>query len=1077
MNCPRCGQQNPAGARFCVGCGAALEGEARQERKVVSVLFVDLVGFTSQFDQRDPEDVRDLLETYHDAARRAIESFGGNLEKFIGDAVMAVFGAPVSHGDDAERAVRAGLRVLSEVEELGLHARAAVNTGQAVVAVGAASSSGQALAMGDVVNTASRLQSSAPPGSLIVGQETYLLTRNVIGYESHTAIDAKGKLEQLQVWRAIAPMAVVAERPSTPMVGRDREMDLMSSIWDRAVADLRPHLVTIVGPPGIGKSRLQREFSARVHEMGGDVARGRCLPYGDRAAYAAFTQLLRTAADIYENDQKGVARAKLAAMIDGLLPKPETDQTTFYLSILMGLSEGEEALRPAYLFFAARRFLEARASRQPLLVVLEDLHWADTGLLDLVEYLGGHVRDAPLVIVGLARPEFIDQRPGWGSGLFAHTMIGLEALSSNDAARLARHLMVNAASRPETIQRLADAAEGNPLFIEELTAHVAEGHELGSELPTTVRAAIASRVDSLPSNARDLLLDASVVGRTFWRGLLQAPGSRASLDDDLAVLESRDFIRRVPTSRVEGDVEYQFKHILIHDVAYATLPRSTRRERHKTVAQYIESVAADAAGLTTILAHHWREAGDPARAIEYLMLAAEQALNGWALSDAITLFESALALADDDEQRIRIRLARGLARSRLGDDQGAVTDLGELLPELTGRQRIEALLAHSWSSQWTENTDATIASAEEALRLAQAAADHELVAVATGMVSQGLAMRGGPGDLDSAGEVGEEALRLWVNGTRTWWRINHEHMLGEQYYWVGRLDDVIAMMTSASRSGSDPQAIQARLRSSALLAQTLCSKGRYEESIALFEETLRQAREHARPLRITRNYSTQPLRELFDLEEARRRSEESLEGPDESEGFFMPRANARTDLMEAALLSGDLAAAEKFWNLQWDESREAQAWTRWLMNCRLAAARAEMEMMSGRTEAAAEWARKAIEASAIVRRTKYVIVGHTVLGRSLLVQGKPAAGVTQLTLAQAPADRLAAPSLNWRLQAALGRARYAVGDDLGAEQAFAAASTIIRAVAAGLAPQRAARFLAAEPIREVMAGDTRTTRP
>ena len=1070
MRCPRCGQQNPDGARFCLACGAALEGEARQERKVVSVLFVDLVGFTSQSDQRDPEDVRDLLQTYHGAARRAIESFGGNLEKFIGDAVMAVFGAPVSHGDDAERAVRAGLRVLSAVEELGLLARAAVNTGEAVVAVGAASSSGQALAMGDVVNTASRLQSSAPPGSLIVGQETYLLTRNVVRYESHAAIDAKGKPEQLQVWRAIAPMAVVAERSNTPMVGRDREMDLMSSIWDRAVADRRPHLITIVGPPGIGKSRLQREFSAHVHEIGGDVARGRCLPYGDRAAYAAFTQLLRTAADIYESDHKSAARAKLAATIDGLLPKPETDQTTFYLSILMGLSEGEEALRPTYLFFAARRFLEAKASRKPLLVVFEDLHWADTGLLDLVEYLGGHIKDTPLVMVGLARPEFIDQRPGWGSGLFAHTMIGLEALSGAEAALLARHLVVKAAVRSETIQRLADAAEGNPLFIEELTAHLAEGHELGSELPTTVRAAIASRLDSLPSNARDVLLAASVVGRTFWRGLLETPASSTSLDQDLALLESRDFIRRVPTSRVEGDVEYQFKHILIHDVAYATLPRSTRRARHRAVAEYIESVAAEAAGLTTILAHHWREAGEPARAIAYLLLAAEQALNGWALSDAITLFESALALAEDDEQRVRIRLARGLARSRLGDDQTAVAELGELLPELSGRQRIEALLAHSWSSQWTENTEATLASAEEALRLAQGAADHELVAVATGMVSQALAMRGGPGDLDSAGEVGEEALRLWVDGARPWWRINHEHMLGEQYYWVGRLDDVIAMMTSASRSGNDPQAIQARLRSSALLAQTLCSKGRYEESIALFEETLREAREHARPLRITRNYSTQPLRELFDLDEARRRSEESLEGPDEMKGFFMPRANARADMMEAALLFGDLGAAEKFWNLQWNESGEAHAWTRWLINCRLTAARAEIEMMSGRFEAAAEWARKAIDASTMVRRTKYVIVGQTVLGRSLLAQGKPADAVAQLTLAVASADRLAAPSLSWRLKATLGRARYAAGDDKGAEEAFEAASSIIRSVAAGLAPERAARFLAAEPIREALGG-------
>jgi class 3 adenylate cyclase/tetratricopeptide (TPR) repeat protein len=742
MRCVRCGEENPERARFCLACGAPLASDSKQERKVVSVLFVDLVGFTGRSHDGDPEDVRDMLQTYHDVAGRAIASFGGNLEKFIGDAVMAVFGAPISHGDDAERAVRAGLRVLVAVEELGLQARAAVNTGEAVVAVGAAAGSGQALAMGDVVNTASRLQASAPPGGLVVGRDTYLLTRSAIRYENLIPVDAKGKPEPVEVWRAMEPFAAGPERTKAPMVGRDREMELLSSIWDRAVTDRRPHLITIIGPPGIGKSRLQREFSARVHGRGGAVARGRCLPYGDRAAYSALTQLIRTASEIYENDSKDAARAKLAATIEKLLPKAETEETTFYVGLLMGLGIGEQALQRAYLFFAARRFLEGLASVQPLLVVLEDLHWADTGLLDLVEYLAAHLKDTPVAIVGLARPEFIDQRPGWGSGLFAHTTIGLEPLSNDDAAALAGNLLAKAQDGTEAIERLTEISEGNPLFIEELTSAVAEGQDLGSGLPTTVRAAIASRLDALPNAVRDVLLDASVVGRTFWRGVLQALGAHANLDDGLAVLESRDFIRRVPTSRVEGDVEYQFRHILIHDVAYATLPRSTRRQRHRLAAEYIESVTRESASLATILAHHWREAGDPDRAIEYLMLSAEQALNGWALNDAVSLFDSALSLAVADAQRFRIRLARGLARSRLADYPAAVADLGELLPNVTGRERIEALLGYSWASEWIENTDETIASAQEALHLAQAADDRELVPVATAMLSQGFAMRG-----------------------------------------------------------------------------------------------------------------------------------------------------------------------------------------------------------------------------------------------------------------------------------------------------------------------------------------------
>jgi class 3 adenylate cyclase len=421
VRCARCGEENPERARFCLACGAALEAEpAKQERKLVSVLFVDLVGFTGRGDRTDPEDVRDMLQTYHAAAQRAIESFGGSLEKFIGDAVMAVFGAPISHGDDAERAVRAGLRVLESVAELKLEARAAVNTGEAVVAVSPVAGSGEALAMGDVVNTASRLQSSAPPGRLVVSEETYRLTRNAIRYEPSPALDAKGKREPVRVWRAIAPAAAAPDRSVVPMVGRDRELDLLGSIWSSAVRDRRPHLVTIIGPPGIGKSRLQREFSSRVHESGGAVVRGRCLPYGERAAYGAFAQLVRAAAGIYENDSRDSAQAKLAATIQSLFPKNETEEATRFVSLLIGLGVAEPVLQRDFLFFTARRFLECLASVQPLLVVFEDVHWADNGLLDLIQYLATHVRDTPIVLACLARPEFIDHRPGWGA-VFSRT--------------------------------------------------------------------------------------------------------------------------------------------------------------------------------------------------------------------------------------------------------------------------------------------------------------------------------------------------------------------------------------------------------------------------------------------------------------------------------------------------------------------------------------------------------------------------------------------------------------------------------------------------------------------------------
>ena len=1037
------------------------------------MLFVDLVGFTGQADHGDPEEVRDLLQTYHAAAKSAIESFGGTLEKFIGDAVMAVFGVPTSHGDDAERAVRAGLSVLEAVAEQKQEARAAVNTGEAVVAVGSVASSGEALAMGDVVNTASRLQSAAPNGGLVVGEETYRLTRNAIRYEPLAAVEAKGKEQPIPIWRAIAPIAGGPERSVTPMVGRDREIDLLDSIWSGAVRDRRPHLVTIIGPPGVGKSRLQREFSSRVRLSGGAVTRGRCLPYGERAAYGAFAEVVRSAAGIYENDSKDSAVAKLAAAIERIFPASEAEDANRYLSLLIGLGVAEPALQRDYLFFTARRFLECLASTQPLLVIFEDLHWADKSVLDLIQYLATHMRETPLVIVGLARPEFIDHRPGWGSGLFAHTTIGLDSLSTEDAAKLVGHLLAKAAARPETIGRLVEASEGNPLFVEELTAALAEGHELGAELPTTVRAAIASRLDALPSNAREVLLDASVVGRSFWRGVLQAVGKHTDLDAALTALEARDFVRRLPTSRVHGDIEYLFKHVFIHDVAYATLPRSTRRERHGAVARYIESAAGDTNSLTVILAHHWREAGEPGKAIDYLMRAADQALDAWALDEAVALYDAAVELAADDQQRAQIRLARGLARSRLADYPAAVKDLGELLPELHGRPRIEALLGWTWGTQWTSRTDDTITGAEEALHLAEALGDRELIPVATARLSQGLAMRGEPGDLDGAGELGEAALRMWVSGSRPFDHLQHEHLLGEQYYWTGRIADAAALMMTATESVAGPQGIEARLRSAALRAQILCSMGRYEESLALFDQTMRLATELGRPVRIIRNYSTQPLRELFDLGEARSRSEECLVGPEESAGFTMPRANAMADLVQAALLAGDLGTAETTWHTQWEDSSEAKAWDRWLVGGRLAATRAEMAMAMGRLDEAIDWARKAIELCIPVRRLKYEIVGRIVLGHALLASGKARDAVTDLKLAVEQADRLDNPPLRWRARGALGKSLYATGDDSGAEGAFGEASKIIRELAAGLAPERSTRYLDAEPVREVLGGITK----
>jgi class 3 adenylate cyclase len=674
--CPNCGKETPADAAFCPACGAELLApeRTREERKLISVLFVDLVGFTSRSDKADPEDVRDTLQGFHARAKQEIERFGGTVEKFIGDAVMAVFGAPVSHGDDAERAVRAGLRVVHAMEDLNrgrldrpLQVRAAVNTGEAVVAMGSRPESGEALAMGDVVNTASRLQTSAPTGGLVVGDETYRATRHVIRYRELAPIDAKGKSEPVEAWLALAPIGAPAERPATtaPLVGRSRELSMVDSIWERAAAELRPHLVTIVGPTGIGKSRMASEILSRVEATGARAVKGRCLPYG-QTGYRAFSEQVRQVTGIFETDAASDAWDKLRTRVDELMSAEEAEETTRLLGALIGLGSGEEgAEEPVQLYFAARRFAEQVALEQPTVFVFEDIHWADSAQLDLLEYLASHVRDAPAVFLALARSELLEVRPGWGSGVLGHTTIPLEALSPIDSASIASYLLSGEGDL-SSVERLVEVAEGNPLFIEELAASLAERGP-SDELPTTVRAAIASRIDALPPEPRAAVLAASVVGKHFWRGVLRSLEDLRNVDEAIDALESRDLIRREPSSQVQGDAEFSFKHILIREVAYATLARADRKQRHAAVAKYIEEVAGDRTrNLAWVLAHHWREAGEPERSIPYLITAAELAHEQLAFHHAVQLYGSALELmAEDDPRRTDVTVRRAIAFSRL----------------------------------------------------------------------------------------------------------------------------------------------------------------------------------------------------------------------------------------------------------------------------------------------------------------------------------------------------------------------------------------------------------------------------
>ena len=660
MICPACGVENPPIARFCLACGLPLADETtRDERRIVSIIFVDLVGFTARAEQLDPEEVRALLTPYHEQVRREIESFGGIVEKFIGDAVMGIFGAPLAYGDDAERAVRAALVVRDSVASRDLQIRIAVNTGEAVVALGARPALGESMVAGDVVNTASRLQSQAPVNGVVVGEKTYLETRDVIGYEEAESVTAKGKADPVRAWVALEALTEAGRRlpGERAIVGRSPELQLFNSIWARVTAERHPHLVSIFGPAGVGKSTVVASFARAQRAEGAQVFRGRALPYRESGAYGALaTQILRLCG-AYESDTTEVIARKLHERTGELLAGSPVDPRLVaeHLGAIVGIDAGGGAADRDELFSSARWFIEAAARERPTILVFEDVHWADANLLDLIETLATQCHGLPLLLMTLARPELLDARESWGGRLASYTSMTLGPLGADQARELALRRLGDATRLDEVVE----VAEGNPLFIEQLAATMEE--TASGALPTSIRGLVAARLDALPQQDRALLLDAAVVGRVFWSDVLTALNPDPDVERTLDELERRDLIRRDPSSILENQQQFAFTHSLIRDVAYELLPRADRARRHRTVAEFFERSTGSSGEAIGALARHWRDAGDFDRAIDQLTRAAEVAERGWAKDHATVLYREALELVPPEDSARRTQLTRRLA--------------------------------------------------------------------------------------------------------------------------------------------------------------------------------------------------------------------------------------------------------------------------------------------------------------------------------------------------------------------------------------------------------------------------------
>ena len=700
--CPRCGSDLPPDARFCPACGLTLASrDSAEERKVVTVLFADVTDSTELGEQLDPEHLREVMASYFAAMREEIEAEGGTVEKFIGDAVMAVFGVPAAHEDDPIRALRAALRMRVRLDDVNdrlmatrgvtLQLRIGVNTGEVLASVDP--QPGEPMVTGDAVNVAARLQGVAERGGILASERT---ARGARGFRFGDAVslDLKGKGQPVRARELREGGAAIQDRGvpglHAPMVGRDEELSLLLTMFRRSAVEGRPNLVTIYGDAGVGKSRLTAEFLLRAERDGATVVRGRCLPYGEGITYWPLAEILKGYAGVFDSDPPELALEKIRKAGRELLTEDVTSdpgRATAALAFTVNVADPEfdfGSMEPREVrqevHAGWRSFFSALAAETPLVVIVEDIHWADPALLDLLDESAERVV-GPVLFVCPSRPDLAATRPAWGGGRRNHSTIALEPLTPSQADRLV-HALLTIEDLPASVHaRILERAEGNPFFLEEIVRQlIDEGHlvRVGDRwraldeiehvvIPDTVQAVLAARFDLLDAQDKRVLQAAAVVGRVFWPGpvALLAHLPKEAVDASLRTLEDRELVLSRLTSSLAGQPESIFKHVLIRDVAYESLPRRDRTASHAAVAGWIEETAGDRAGeMAELLAYHLSTAvalsretpGGPSEdlrvaAFRWLLRASDEARRRLVVRKAQRLAEEALHLASGDLER------------------------------------------------------------------------------------------------------------------------------------------------------------------------------------------------------------------------------------------------------------------------------------------------------------------------------------------------------------------------------------------------------------------------------------------
>ncbi len=716
------------------------------ERKLATVLFVDLVGSTALVSGTDPEVARRRVQQYFDKVSHCVVTHGGIVEKFAGDAVMAAFGIPQGHEDDAERGVRAALGILEAVTQLGLEVRIGIESGEVVV-----DSAESTFATGEAVNIAARLQQAAPVNSILIGPGAHRLTLNRFEIEDEGPVEIKGRSAPVWAWRVVClkggPTRTSVNR--APLVGRDAELELLENTYERSVRDRRAHLFTIYGDPGVGKSRLAADFVGGLETA--TVLYGRALPYGEGVTYSALADMVKAAAGIADDDPLDTALEKLRDCC------PD-EAVADLLALASGVLEAVKGERNQQeIAWAAREWAEKLAEPQPLVLVFEDIHWAEDALLELIEHMATWVRNVPILLLCLARPELLDLRPGWSGGRVRATAIELEPLGRTDSETLVDALL-DGELAVGARQALLDKTEGNPLFVEETLRMLSEADGMGGieRIPDTLQALIAARIDHLPEGEKELLQCAAVIGRIFWKGaladlVLEGTDIEPLLDD----LQLREFVLPEVRSTISGEDAFKFKHVLIREVAYGGLTKAARAGYHQRFAEWLRRHAGDE--LLEIRAYHLDQATS---------LLAE--LDGAPPQELA--HEAAVALEEAGR--------RALAREANATARKLLIRSVELEPTL--ERRFQAARA-----AWRMSEFPVVApEMQEVLRLAREAGDKDLQARALTALAEVTLLR--EADVGRAEELAREALVVVEQDES---RVDALRMLETVAWWRGRLSE------------------------------------------------------------------------------------------------------------------------------------------------------------------------------------------------------------------------------------------------------------------------------------------------